>query len=40
VPADIAGAPAEITLPALSCRIPSGTTLHSTGKQYLEGIGG
>lgn len=39
VPADIAGAPDQIKLPALSCNLPGGTTLQYTGKQYNEDVG-
>jgi hypothetical protein len=39
VPGDIAGAPDQIKLPALSCKLPGGTTLQHTGKQYNEDVG-
>jgi len=39
VPADIAGAPDQIKLPALSCNLPGGTTLQYTSKQYNEDVG-
>lgn len=39
VPGDIAGAPSEIRLPALSCQLPAGTVIHYTIKSYLEEVG-
>lgn len=39
VPGDIAGAPTQIKLPALSCNVPAGTTLQFTAKQYNEDVG-
>jgi hypothetical protein len=39
VPGDIAGGPDQIKLPALSCKLPGGTTLQYTSKQYNEDVG-
>jgi hypothetical protein len=39
VPADIAGAPATILLPAVSCALPPLSTLQYTGKVYNEDVG-
>lgn len=39
VPADIAGAPTLIKLPALSCMLPGGTTLQYTTREYNEDVG-
>jgi len=39
VPADLAGAPDQIKLPALSCSLPAGTVLQYTSKQYNEDVG-
>lgn len=40
LPSEIAGSPSEITLPAVTCSLPAGTTLHYTGRNYLEDVGG
>ncbi len=40
VPSELPSAPAEITQPAVTCLLPAGTTLHYTGRNYLEDVGG
>ncbi len=39
LPAEVAGAPARIALPSVSCALPVSVTLHSTGKEYDENVG-
>ena len=39
VPAEVAGAPATIKLPSVSCQLPPKATLQYTGKVYSENVG-
>lgn len=39
-PSELPGAPAEITQPSITCLLPAGTTLHYTGRNYPEEVGG
>lgn len=39
-PSELPGAPADITLPSVTCLLPPGTTLHYTGRNYPEDVGG
>lgn len=40
LPSELPGAPAEITQPSVTCLLPTGTSLHYTGRNYLEDVGG
>lgn len=39
LPSELAGGPARIDLPSLSCVLPAGATLNYTGKEYNEDVG-